>query len=49
MNNFKVYEGDNYKIKLEMRRGISDDFYFARSDEGAGSDSLNVVKITAES
>ena len=31
-----------------MRRGINDDFYFARSDEGACSDSLNVLKITAE-
>ena len=32
-------------VKLGMKRGIIDQFYFARKDKGASSDSLIKVKV----
>ena len=48
MIDFKVNEGDYFKINLEMQRGINDDFYYARSDNGSSSDSLNQVQVRVE-
>ena len=47
LGHFKLCEGEYSKIRLEMRRGINDDFYFARCDGSSSSDSLNIVEVSA--
>ena len=36
---------DDFSVKLEMLRGISNRFYYALRDDGAASDSLHVIKF----
>ena len=41
----KKCEAPSASVKLDMKRGIIDQFYFARKDKGASSDSLIKVKV----
>ena len=40
-----IEEEDTLSVKLEMLRGLRDRFYFALRDDGAASDSLNVISF----
>ena len=35
LDDYKVLKGAQFQINLEMQRGINDDFYYARSDNGS--------------
>ena len=43
-----IGEDEELKVKLEMLRGLSDNFYYALRDNGAASDTLAVLKFSVE-
>ena len=43
-----IGENEELKVKLEMLRGLSDKFYYALRDDGAASDTMQVVKFSFE-
>ena len=46
--NFELNTGNHYRVNLELERGINDDFYYARQDNGGSSDTLMQVKVYIE-